>query len=67
MQPTMAVFDNGGPYCRHVSVHVRHHHRGWVYLLVAAILSIRLGTTCLFFHGVFPFREVLYATNKGHF
>ena len=30
MQPTMAVFDVGGPYCRHVSVHVfypvLYHH-----------------------------------------
>ena len=30
MQPTMAVFDAGGPYCRHVSVHVfypvLYHH-----------------------------------------
>ena len=30
MQPTMAIFDVGGPYCRHVSVHVfypvLYHH-----------------------------------------
>jgi len=28
MPPTMAISDVRGPYCRHVSVHECHHHRG---------------------------------------